>query len=161
MKTKPEKLVFPLHIRESVGFFIKLGFWALLVAGCGGEGESPWLLHLKLPSSLSSSHARYQVFLSRMRYAELQFQTKGGGTTSLNLPPGQWETPLPPELGFPGDEKAVLHINVTVWDKKRDGFPRTYPALTGRKRVSAKDYSRDRINTIIVSLTLQVSAKDY
>ncbi len=130
----------------------------LLLVACGTMNEAHDLqLQLRVPLSLKRSSLRYQRFLDRVTSLEVEMETVKKGRVSrhnIHFPVSRWEAlfvPLAPS-------QEVHEITVRVWDRDREGRPRSQPALVAQKRLTQKERKERSVELI---LRPQVSLRDY
>jgi hypothetical protein len=129
--------------------------------GGGVRSQSRITLHLRLPASLPKGGIRFQHFLQRVVSLELELTSKDGFSAHYAFPPDQWDGFSFPDLDFPQTPTDVLTVKFQVWDLNGDGLPRTYPALSGKKRVLASEMSTSGTLEVPLRLSLNVSAAEY
>ena len=131
----------------------------LFLAGCGGKAPlgEPLTVGIRLPQALTGSPGRWRRFLDRVTHLEVEARTKAGREAKASAGPGEWAGLTLADLPFPQGPEDRLEIVARVWDKTRDGAPRTYPVLVGKTRVGAGE-TREAIQ---VRLTLRVSVREY
>ena len=126
-----------------------------------GAVDSAFVLHFRLPTDLTSKLQRYDRFLSRVDYLLIQLKSTEGYEAEFTYPPEKWDKIALPAMDFPLSETDRLEVKVQVWDRKRGGEPRMYPALRGKKKIAASEMSLTEVNTFLIRLTLDVSVHEY
>lgn len=109
----------------------------VLLSACGKEEGYSLNLILKLPATLSKTSGRYEHFLKKVEYMNIK-ATREGESREYRFPPSQWETLQISDLPKPGSQEK-LEIVVEIWDRKEDGFRRTFPILKGQGSTKDQD----------------------
>lgn len=104
--------------------------FVFLLLACGKETETSLNLLLKLPATLSRTSGRYESFLKTVEFMKVSV-SREGQTKEYRFPPQQWEKLQISDLPNP-ESKEKLEITIEVWDRKADGFRRTFPILKGQ-----------------------------
>lgn len=127
----------------------------LVLAGCQvAEEAAPaeaLLLYLQLPQTLAEGAPRRERFLQSVEYLVVRVETKEKAEEFV-FPKDRWDRIYVPQQSQ-GDKFVV---SVYVWDRKRNGEPRPYAALSGKKRVEVNSTT-----TVRIPLRLQVSIHEY
>jgi hypothetical protein len=118
-------------------------------------------LHLQLPEPLTRL-GRFERFKQRLITLELRVSTKDGYQNRLTLSPDNWDGVFVPGLEFPRTADDVLTLEFLAWDRQRDGSPRSFAVLSGKRKVSAEDIGSGRGPvSVTLRLGLSVSASEY
>ena len=118
-----------------------------LLVACGkdtGVSTQQFIsLILQFPASIAKSSGRFESFLKRVEYMEVEVRN-GGVVKTYRFPPAKWETLELSDVRIPQKSGEKLEIEIKVWDRREDGFRRTYPVLVGKKSFSFDEFKGDR-----------------
>lgn len=149
--------------------FILLGVVScLLLSSCGSDRDPPDAspqprisLLLQLPVALARESPRFRRFLGRVISFELLLATKDGFSARRSFGPNQWEGISLSGLDFPRSEDDDLSIELRAWDRQRNGEPRSFAALSGKKKIRARDVVPREEVEVPLRLSLNVPAREY
>lgn len=134
-----------------------------ILFGCGDgdlRDKAQLVLHIQLPASFSKDRSRYERFVSRVLRLTIKVKTTQGYTAEHTIPPAQWGRAYLVGLDFPRGNDDVLEIGAEVWDRTPEGYPRSYPALSGKKKVSASEVPEDG-SDLEIPIKLSLHVNDY
>jgi len=130
-------------------------FWlgTVWLAGCGATDGGGYPVRIVYPQALTRSERRFEAFLARVRQIEVSWDD-GAHLATHWAAPGAQKIALP--RAWTG---ATGELQVRIWDTTEDGFPRTYAALSGRRKLRASDFGQGA--PLELRLKLHVSVENY
>jgi len=135
----------------------------LLTGGGGCQSErmdkGPEIV-LKIPVSLFRDKELWQEFLSRATYLELIITSREGEVWRRAYPAANWSNLKIPESVVALVGGAPYRFEVNLWDRKKNGFLRESPALSGSREIREGEWGKE-IQSLVIRLSLFVSLDEY
>lgn len=132
----------------------------LLPVGCGApsNGIKDWVLQLELPRAISGDSARQRAFLDRVVKVEVKVDTPSGEKKEYYATSGHFKEIRLTDLEL--SAKGSYSVSALVWDRTRDGSPRSTPC-SAAERVISKGDLEDKEHVLTLKLRMKVDEREY
>jgi|688.fasta_scaffold259093_2 hypothetical protein len=153
-----------MKIKPSSERVVLCSLLIFLLAGGGGcqserVDKGPEIV-LKIPVTLFRNKELWEEFLSRATHLELIITSREGKVWRRAYPAQDWSNLKIPESAFAVAEGGPYRFEVNLWDRKKNGYLRETPALSGSREIRDEEWGKV-IQSLVIRLSLFVSLDEY